>query len=78
MEHKIQNRDKELKFKEIAEMRVNNAIEKIRLIKKLANRSHYSYTPEQVKKIKKALDAEIEDLVTTFGGGQTKKEFKLD
>jgi hypothetical protein len=71
-------RDKEEKFKALAEARVNNAIEKIRLIRKLANRSHYSYTPEQVRKIKRALEKEVEDAMAAFDTSTPTREFKLD
>jgi rubrerythrin len=71
-------RDKAEKFRELAEARVNNAIEKIRLIRKLANRSNYSYTPEQIRKIKRALEKEVEDTMAAFDTDTPKREFKLD
>jgi arginine repressor len=71
-------RDKELKFKELAEARVNRAITKIRLIRNLANKSHYSYSNDQVKKIKQALEKEVSDTMNAFKAIKGKDEFKLN
>lgn len=45
--------EKEIKFKELAEKRVNNAIKNIQLIGNLSNTRAYSYTEEDVKKFLK-------------------------
>ena len=47
----VSNNQKKEKFIELAKSRVNRAINMIRLISNLANKSHYDYTPEQTKKI---------------------------
>ena len=41
--------EKQAKFRELAEKRVNNAIKNIQLIGNLSNTSAYSYTEEEVK-----------------------------
>lgn len=54
------------KFVELAEKRVSRAIKDIRLVGNLSNRSNYSYTDEDVKKIVKALRFEVEALKSRF------------
>lgn len=57
------------RFKRIAERRVNRAIKDLRAIANLANRSNYSYTDAQVKKIMRALRKEIGMLQSRFSEG---------
>lgn len=52
-------RDKSEKFVELANKRVNRAIDDIRLIGNLSNRSNYEYSPEQVAKIFQELQSEL-------------------
>ena len=54
------------KFVELAEKRVSRAIKDIRLVGNLSNRSNYSYTDEDVKKIIKTLRSEIDALKSRF------------
>ena len=56
---------KEQKFKRLAEVRVNNALQKIKLIENLASPS-YSYSPEQIEKIIAALNACIAEVEQKF------------
>jgi len=67
------------KFVELAEKRVSRAIKDIRLIGNLSNRSNYSYTEDDVRKITKALRDEVEALKARFDakGGEAKVTFKL-
>ena len=67
------------KFVELAENRVARAIKNIRLIGNLANKSNYSYTPEDSKKIIKILREEIDALKARFdaGSSEAKPVFKL-
>ena len=51
--------DKSAKFKELARSRVNRAINMLRLIANLGNKTHYDYTPEQARKIITALQSEV-------------------
>lgn len=57
-------RSKREKFVELAEKRTTNAIKAIRVIGKLSNRNAYEYDDEDVKKIVKALNDEVEALRT--------------
>lgn len=52
-------RNKSEKFVELANKRVNRAIDDIRLIGNLSNRSNYEYSPEQVAKIFQELQSEL-------------------
>lgn len=67
------------KFVELAENRVARAIKDIRLIGNLANKSNYSYTENDSKKIIKALKDEIDALKARFdaGSSEAKPVFKL-
>lgn len=67
------------KFVELAEKRVTRAIKDIRLIGNLSNKSNYSYTDEDVRKIIKALEAEIRKLKLRFErqGASDEIDFKL-
>lgn len=52
-------RDKRQKFVEIAEKRISRLIKDIRLIGNLSNKSNYTYTDEDVRKIFTAIDNEV-------------------
>jgi ABC-type Fe3+-hydroxamate transport system substrate-binding protein len=68
-----------VKFIELAEKRVSRAIKDIRLVGNLSNRSNYSYTQEEARKIVKALRDEVDALKARFEatGDNTKAVFKL-
>jgi ABC-type Fe3+-hydroxamate transport system substrate-binding protein len=61
-------RNKRKKFEDIAVRRVNRVIKEIRLIGNLSNRSSYEYTEEDVKKIVKALQREVDAVKARFEG----------
>ena len=54
------------RFVRLAEVRTTKALKLIRLIGNLSNRSNYSYSPEQVTKIFKALRTELKDAEDRF------------
>lgn len=68
-----------LKFVELAEKRVGRALKDIKLIGNLSNKSNYSYTEEDVKKIHSALKKAVEDMHQRFRAkGRSEDEtFKL-
>lgn len=70
---------KRAKFVELAESRVNRAIRDVRLIGNLSNRSAYEYTDEDIKKMFKAIQKEIESAKGRFaeGGSKGGDEFRL-
>ena len=57
---------KEEKFKRLAELRVNGALDRIRLLGQLSNRGNYDYTEEQVEMIFKALHKALVDTKSKF------------
>ena len=67
------------KFVELAEKRVTRALRDIRLIGNLSNRSNYTYTDEDAKKIYKALHDAVEEVRARFNrkGEEREVTFKL-
>jgi hypothetical protein len=68
------------KFIELAEKRVNRALNDIRLIGNLSNRSNYSYTDKDARAIYNALKKAIEEVRARFErrGEEAGSEFKLE
>ncbi|MDO5656761.1 MAG: hypothetical protein Q4G36_00305 [Paracoccus sp. (in: a-proteobacteria)] len=64
-------KDKRENFVRLAEARVNRALKDIRLIGNLSNKSAYSYTEEDVKKMFRALQRETEFARSKFGDGDS-------
>ncbi len=73
---RVQDRDR---FVDLANKRVNNAIKVIRLIGNLSNKSNYSYTEDDVRKIFSALQREVKEARRRFQEGSERKrgEFRL-
>lgn len=71
-----QKRDK---FVRLAEARVSKAMQAIRLVGNLNNRSAYDYSEDDLKKIVKALTSEVDAMATRFRQteGRSRPEFKL-
>lgn len=69
--------EKQTKFRELAEKRVNNAIKNIQLIGNLSNTGAYSYTEEEVKKIFKTLKEEISVAEAKFKSKGKNNNFKF-
>jgi hypothetical protein len=67
------------KFVDLAEARVSRALQSIRVIGNLSNRSTYEYTDEDVRRIMKALSTELEAMQARFRAPDAKArpEFKL-
>jgi len=67
------------KFVELAEKRVRRALKDIKLIGNLSNRSNYSYTDEDGRKIYRALKSAVDDVKARFDrkGDEEEIEFKL-
>ena len=68
------------KFVSLAEKRVAKAIKNLRLIGNLSNKSNYSYTEKDVKKIIGVLDSEIKKIKQRFTSGNVSDDivFKLE
>ena len=69
--------EKQSKFRELAEKRVNNAIKNIQLIGNLSNTSAYTYSDEEVKKIFKTLKEEISIAEAKFKARGKNNNFKF-
>jgi len=67
------------KFVDLAEKRVHRALKDIKLIGNLSNRSNYSYTDDDAKKICKVLQNAVMELKMRFDkkGEEESFEFKL-
>ncbi len=67
------------KFVTLAEKRVNRAIRDIRLIANLANRSNYRYQEDDVRKIFRALQNELNEAKARFlnKSGSEERVFRL-
>ena len=69
---------KEERFKKIASRRVQEILDKLRLLGNCANRGNYYYNNEQVRKILSAIDDEWRKVKSEFNKGKSKnKEFNL-
>lgn len=69
---------KKRKFRDLAEKRVNKALDSIRLIGNLSNRQNYAYDDAQVRKIVKALRDAVGEVESRFGSNSNQGgEFKL-
>jgi hypothetical protein len=73
-------RDKRKKFVELAEARVKRAMNDIRLIGNLSNKSAYEFSEEDVKAIFNALRKEMDTARSRFtgNGGGKDSDFKLE
>jgi hypothetical protein len=68
------------RFVSLAENRVKRAMKDIRLIGNLSNRSNYTYTDDDVKKIVRALENELTKMKKNFESktGSDEVEFRLE
>jgi hypothetical protein len=62
-------REKRAKFVALAENRVNRTIRDLRLIGNLSNRSAYEYTEDDIRKIFRALQRELDNAKGRFSQG---------
>ena len=73
-------RDKRKKFVQLAEARVTRVIAQLRLVGNLSNRSAYDFNEDDVRKIFRTLQKELDTAKSRFGGEGAARdgEFKLD
>ncbi len=70
--------NKRIKFVDLAEKRVLNALKSISLIGNLANKNNYKYDESDIRKIIKALNDEVKEVESRFKTGRAAdKVFKL-
>ena len=67
-------KDKKSKFIELAKLRINKTIKSIKLIGNLSNKSHYSYSTEQVNQMITALDKELKKVKDKFKNSKKNDE----
>jgi len=72
----MEKETKEERFKRIAEKRVQNIIHAIRNLSGLSNKKVYEWETEQLEKIWKAIDKEVENCKDSFKNPDS-KIFKL-
>ena len=65
------SRNKRAKFIELANKRVTRALKDLELIANLSNRRNYEYDDEQVRKIIKALQTELDSVKHSFTSDST-------
>ena len=53
------NTSKKTRFKKLANKRVNNVVNQIRVLSNLSNKSYYDYSEQDVKKIFKEIDEQL-------------------
>lgn len=68
------SRNKRLKFEELAEKRVNRAIDSIRLIGNLSNKNNYEFEKNDILKIFSALEKELRSAKARFVQAEPKKK----
>lgn len=75
----MRSEEKREKFIRLAEARVSKAMQAIRVVGNLSNRSNYDFTDDDIKKITRALNAEIDAMQARFKNADSKArpEFKL-
>ena len=73
-------RDKRKKFIQLAEARVTRAIGQLRLVGNLSNRSAYDFKEDDVRKIFRVLQKELDTAKGRFGGEGNSRdnEFRLE
>jgi hypothetical protein len=64
---------KKQRFQRLAEKRTNDVLERLRILGNCANRGQYEYTPEEVRKIFKVIEAEVNLIKMKFKDGETQK-----
>ena len=72
------NANKENKFKELAEIRVNRALNDLKLIGNLGNKFRYTSTPEQRKKIINSIKTAAKEMESNLNNqADEKTKWKL-
>jgi hypothetical protein len=72
---------KQEKFKRLAEKRVNELLDKFRLVGNLADKRNYSYSEDQARQIVRAIEEEIKTLRSKFLSAENNEKnfsFKSD
>ncbi len=65
------------RFKRVAAKRVNDILEKIRILGNCSNKSSYEFTEEEVSKIFSEIDKQLKVIKVKFLAGKTERRFEL-
>ena len=65
------------RFRRVAERRVNNALNAIRLLGQCSNRRIYEYTDDDVRRMFREIDHELRSAKQSFGSPEKKKGFSF-
>ena len=76
VEQQVRRETKAEVFKRLASQRTNAVLEKLRILGNCANRNLYDYTDEDVRRIFRALEAEVRRTKAKFSDIK-KEEFQL-
>ena len=63
------------RFHRVAERRVNNALNALRLLEQCSNRRMYEYSDEEVRKMFREIDRELRRIKDSFYDRQTRNGF---
>ena len=75
LEKKSEETRKE-RFRRVATRRTNNILRQIQILGNCSNKSSYSYTEEDIRKIFSAIEGELRSVKAIFGN-RKKRNFKL-
>jgi hypothetical protein len=64
---------REERFKRVATRRTNGILRRIRILGNCSNKSSYSYTEEDIKKIFSAIEGELRSIKAKFTNKEQKK-----
>ncbi|MGH9856656.1 MAG: hypothetical protein ACRD4B_02315 [Acidobacteriota bacterium] len=64
---------KKQRFQRLAEKRTNDVLERLRILGNCANRGQYEYSAEEVRKIFRVIEAEVNLVKMKFKDGETQK-----
>lgn len=73
----VSMRDRRERFVALAEARTDKALNAIRLLGNLSNRSNYEYTDADVKQIVGALETEVKTVKARFADASTGREWSF-
>lgn len=69
------NETRRQRFKRLATRRVNKALNQLRVLGNLSNKSYYDYSEDDINKMFRAMDAQLKSVKGRFHSGP--KKFKL-
>lgn len=70
--------EKNIKFKRLAESRMNKVLQSLNNLSKLSNRQNYEYNEIEVKQIINTLKSEVNNIEKQFKINNKEKRFKFN